>query len=218
MATNGTITNRILVTDALRKIGVVAYDEPMTADQGDGGLRAFNRMLKGWQNKGLNLWGVTPLSITVTTAAVYTLAARPLEILNCRFRRSGSEMPMRQMTRDEYDMMPNKSATGHPTQFYFNRQRETASITIWPLIGVPAGQTLEITYQREFEDATNLNAEPDIPGEFWEAAVYGLAARLADDYTISAPNVVARAEKEYREAMAFDREGSITFVGMDYYA
>jgi hypothetical protein len=211
MATTDTDTVRDLIESAFRKIGVVAVDEAMQADQAEQGLRALNRMVKAWQNKGYNLWSVASQSVTLTTAAVHTLnPVRPLDILSCRFKRSGVEMPMVRMTRNEYDNLPVKAAQGTPTQFYYDRQREAARLYVWPVLAAAAGETLEITYTREFEDMALTDA-PDLPGEWYDAAVYGLAARLADDYMVNAPNVIARAEEELRLALAFDREGSIWF-------
>ena len=166
----------------------------------------------GWQNRGLNLWGVTAMSVAATTAASYTLTPRPLEILGIRYKNGVNELPMWQMTRQEYDDLPNKSSTGTPTTFYFNRQRETATITVWPVLAVTGTATFEISYQREFEDV-DLDTAPDVPGEYWEAMVYGLAARLADDYSVDGRTVTARAEEELRLALAFDREGSLYFHG-----
>jgi hypothetical protein len=211
MATTDTDTVRDLIESAFRKIGVVAVDEAMQADQAEQGLRALNRMVKAWQNKGYNLWSVASQSVTLTTAAVYTLnPVRPLDILSCRLKRSGVEMPMIRVTRDEYDNLPVKSAQGTPTQFYYDRQREAARLYVWPVLAAAAGETLEITYTREFEDMALTDA-PDLPGEWYDAAVYGLGSRLADDYMVNAPNVIARAEEELRLALAFDREGSIWF-------
>lgn len=212
MAVTGTITTRDLIEDALRKIGVVAFDEPMTADQVVNGLRAWNRLLKSWQNRGYNLWAVASQTVTLTTAASYTLSpVRPVRILNARLVRSGIETPMLSMTRQEYDAMPVKGSTGLPTRFYYDKQREAALFYIWPVLAVAAGETIRITFEREAEDQTDVNAVPDIPGEWWEAAVYGLAARLADDYSRNVPNVVARAEEELRLALADDREESLFF-------
>jgi hypothetical protein len=212
MAVTTTETARVVISDALRKLNVVAYDESMDADQASNGARALNRMLKSWQNRGLNLWGVTAMSVAATTAASYTLTLRPLEILNIRYKNGTNELPMWQMTREEYDDLPNKSSTGTPTTFYFNRQRETATITVWPVLAVTGTATFEISYQREFEDV-DLDTAPDVPGEYWEAMVYGLAARLADDYSVDGRTVTARAEEELRLALAFDREGSLYFHG-----
>jgi len=211
MTTSATDTCRDIVEDALRKIGVAAVDENATADQLASGLRQFGRMLKSWQNKGYAVWAKDSQSQTLTTSASYTLDnVRPLELLSVRFSQNGIERPMNQMTRDEYDSLPNKDATGTPTTFYYDRQRENVRIYVWPVMASPAGETLEITYTRELDDPVATD-EPDIPGEWYDAAVYNLAARLTDDYQVDAPRVVARAEQLLNEALAFDREGSVWF-------
>jgi hypothetical protein len=48
-------TARDIIERAYRKIGVVAVDEPMTADQGANGLDALNMMLHGWEVYGINI-------------------------------------------------------------------------------------------------------------------------------------------------------------------
>lgn len=211
MATTSTETARSIIGDALRKIGVVAMDEEMTADQAAHGLRALNRMLKSWQNKGYSVFAKASQSVTLTTAASYTLnPVRPLEILSCRFRQNGIDRPLLQFTRDEYDSLPLKTSTGTPTSFYYDRQREAAVLYVWPVMAAVDGETLQITYTREFEDM-GLTDVIDVPGEWYDAVVYGLAARLSDDFLAPSPNVVARAEVELRDALAFDREGSVWF-------
>ncbi len=211
MATTDTDTVRDLIESAFRKIGVVSIDEAMNADQAENALRAFNRMVKAWQNRGYNLWAIASQTVTLTTATNYTLnPVRPLEITSCRLKRNGTEMPMVRMTRDEYDTLPVKTTQGTPTQFYYDRQREAARLYVWPVLASASGETLAITFVREFEDM-GLNDQPDLPVEWYDAAVYSLAARLADDYQVNAPNVIARAEEELRLALASDREGSLWF-------
>lgn len=48
-------TVRTIIETAHRLIGVVAQDEPMTADQGDTGLVAFNNMVSAWELDGIVL-------------------------------------------------------------------------------------------------------------------------------------------------------------------
>ena len=136
MATTGTYTTRDLVEDALRKIGVVAIDDPMTADESAHALRALDRLMKSWQNRGYSLWLNATQTLTLTTSASYTLSpVRPLRILNARLVRSGIETPMQELTREEYDDLPLKSATGVPTTFYYDRQREASLCLAGPCSG-----------------------------------------------------------------------------------
>lgn len=216
MAVTGTYTNRDLITDAYRKIGVVAQDEPMDADTAQAGMRALDRLLKSWQNHGYQLWATASQSIVLTTAAAQVLSpVRPLRIYSARLvQTGGNELPMCELTRSEYDRLPNKTTTGTPTQFYYDRQRESALFYVWPLD--TTGRTVNITYEREMEDQTDLEGTPDVPGEWWDALVYGLAARLADDFARNKPMVVQRAERELDLALSMDREGSVYFVGDEY--
>lgn len=211
MATTNTYTNFEVCAEALRKIGVLSKGETPEAEDFDGALKQLGRMLKAWQSREYNLWAKASGSLILTTAASYTLdPVRPLRILSARLKRNGIEMPMVQMTRDEYDELPQKDSTGTPTQFYYNRQREEARFFVWPVLAAPNGETIEYTYERELADV--VSDEPvDVPSEWYDAVVYGLAARLADDYMIDAPRVIARAEEEFKEALSFDREGSVIF-------
>ena len=56
-------TARDIVQRAFRKIGVVASDEPMTADQADSGLDALNMMMHALQLDGIDVaWTDAELS------------------------------------------------------------------------------------------------------------------------------------------------------------
>jgi len=214
--TTETYTNFDICTDALRKIGVVAQDEVANGDQIQVALRQLSRMLKAWQSKGYMLWTVASMSVPLTTAASYALTpARPVKVQSVRLKRGGIETPMMEMNRDEYDTLPQKASTGLPTQWYYDRQREAGTLYVWPVLAAANGETLQVTYVRELADVV-ADAELDAPSEWWEAIVYGLAARLADDYERNVPNVIALAQIELRDAMAGDREGSVYFVGDGY--
>jgi hypothetical protein len=182
----------------------------------DTALSELNLMLKAWQNSGYNLWTYTSGSLALTTAASYTLSpARPLRILNARFKESAtaSEIPMWRMTRDEYDELPNKTTTGTPTQFYYDKQREAAKLYIWPVLSSATAQTIEYTYERELEDLTATSDIVDVPGEWWEATMYNLAARLMETVPLQRQNPIVpqRAVALLDEALAADREGSVFF-------
>lgn len=214
MAVTGTKTVEDLTTQALRKARIAGIGEIPASDDSSQAIEELNMMLKGWQNDGLNLWTKTGGSLTLTTAASYTLSpVRPLRILSARFRETATsnEIPMTEMMRDEYDELPNKSTTGTPTQFYYDRQREAALFYIWPILSAATAETVQFTYTREIEDMTSTSDTVDVPGEWWETVVYGLAARLIETYGLQNPNVTQRAEMLYFDALAFDREGSICF-------
>jgi hypothetical protein len=217
MAVTGTKTVRDIVTLALRKASILGIGETAAAEDADAAREELELMLKGWQNMGYNLWTKTAGSLTLTTAASYTLApVRPMSILSARLKRGSTEMPMSEMSRQEYDELPTKTATGTPTMFYYDRQREAALFYVWPVLSAANSETVEFTYDRELADISDINDAIDIPGEWWEAVVYNLAARLLETVPLAnkPQTIVLRAERLLRDAGAFDREGSI-FMGSE---
>lgn len=77
------ISARDIIQRALRRLGVVAVDEPMTADMAASGLDAFNDMIWGWKAEGIDLGQfefelATPWSLgrEYVEAAVTLLAER----------------------------------------------------------------------------------------------------------------------------------------------
>ena len=215
MAVTQTYTCQDLCTDALRKARVVAIDEAPTADVMQAARKQLNRMLKSWQNDGPNIFNYAKQSVTATTSAGHTMdPVRPLEILNVSLNDGSSETPMQELTRMEYEELPVKTSTGTPTCFHYDRQREAATLYVWPVFASVTSETFEVTYVREYEDV-ELATAMDVPGEMYDCVVYSLADRLSDDFNKENARVTARAAKLYDEAMAFDREGSVWFHG-DY--
>lgn len=213
MTVTETYTYREICEDALRKLGIIAKDEAAQADDIATAKRALNRMLKSWQNRDIELFTVAKQSVSLTTAVSYTMSpVRPLSVDQVNYKSGGTETPMTRMTREEYDSLPIKTSTGQPTAFYYDRQREAALLYVWPALSSASGQTLEVTYTREIEDVS-LEEAIDIPGEWYDAAVYGLADRLSDDYERDVPKITQRAQILLDEALSFDREGSLFFAG-----
>lgn len=217
MAVTGTRTVQDIVTAALRKIGVADAVEPVAAHDMELGREQLDRMLKAWQNRGYNLWTYTAEPLTLTTAASYTLTTvRPLRILSARYKptAAGTETAMMPLSREEYDALPLKTATGTPTCYHYDRQAEAAKIYIWPVLAAATTQTIQLTIERETTDADDINNVVDLPGEWWDAAVYGLADRLMDDFGVgNRRNVTARAQQLLDEALAGDHEDSVYFFG-----
>lgn len=74
---------RDLIEAALRKIGVVAHDEPMTAEQAEIGLLALNMMLHAWELDGVDISHADlaltddfPMEQKFHEGVVYCLASR----------------------------------------------------------------------------------------------------------------------------------------------
>lgn len=218
MAVTATRSVSQIVTAALRKAHIVSVRESADAAMAAECMEELNRMLKGWQTAmPYMLFTQSIGSLTLTNGTyIYALSSnsvrRPLKILSARFKDS-TETPMLELTRDEYDELPNKTADGIPTNFYYDRQREEANFYIWPSLATVTTQTIEYTYEREVEDITALTDTVDVPSEWWDAVVYNLAARMVDTFPVHPdPNAIRqRAESLRRQTAASEHVGKVRF-------
>jgi hypothetical protein len=219
-STNFSLTRNDIIQEALELIGVVAAEESPAAADVTTADRSLNMMVKGWQAKGINLWRQTEGSLSVTAAtASFTMGtggdyttARPLRISSARLSVSSIETPLQEISREEYFSMPNKTATGRPSIFYYDPQLALGKIYLWPTVATGTTATLKFTYQRTIEDFDAAGNTPDFPQEWYECLAYNLAARLAPKFgTTVSPEVAAIALGTLDDLMGWDREPASVF-------
>ncbi len=221
MATSGSsdysLTARQVIEYALRKINVTANGNTPSSEVADDALVELNVMLKEWM-KYDSIWRLTETSLTPTasTASISMSSANPYRVIDVRYRNTSSiDLPMEELTRQEYYDIPLKTSTGTPTSWYFDPQRATNTLYLWPLLSSVTTETLRVTYQRRYEDVDDLSNDIDVPQEHLAVVGYNLASRLCDRYGKAGPHVdriVARAEKMLDEILDADRPEVIRFV------
>lgn len=187
MATSGStdfgMDARQIVASAFRKAKIIASGETPAADEMADALEDLNLMLKTWSAKE-HLWirteGTTALTASTQSYAI-TGARRMLSV---RRRTSSIDTPMNELAREEYYDLPTKTQTGMPVSWYFDPQRTTRTLYVWPTAStaIAANTALHYTYLRVIEDIDALENDPDVPQEWLEALIYSLAARLALAY------------------------------------
>lgn len=225
MATTQTKTIRETIKAAARKGGLIDVREDLTPDEYAVGIETLNDMLKAWQNIPYKLWTKTSGTLAAPTLAINTASftmdpVRPMEILNMRFKQTdGIETPMEEMSREEYDNLPNKLITGCPNGYHYDRQREAAKLFIWPVLASVTTESIVYTYERELEDVTALTETLDCPGETYLAIQYNLAIFLCHDFNSPVPEQVASAAGSLlKDAETFDREKDYEFgFGSEYF-
>ena len=220
-----------IITDALIEIGALAAGETINSNDQAMALRELNRMVKHWQVSGHNLWtctrGTLALSASKGTDANPYLfgsggdftTARPLRIESMRFVDSnGYERPMIQVSRQEYDDLPEKDSTGEATLFHYDPQIGSGKLYIWPVLSSTGSGSVYFTYQRPIEDFDAVSNEPDFPQEWYETLVYGLAARLAPKFfpqdVAMQQRLVQTASVKLQECLSYDVEPVSSFFVM----
>jgi hypothetical protein len=144
--------------------------------------RSLNIMFSEWANRGVNLWTVKQATLTlISGTATYTsangLVSPMADILEVVLRRSGTDFEVDRIGRGEYLNIPNKTTTGRPSQFYFNRQI-SPELSLWP---TPDSNTDQLVYYfiTRIEDADTMKNTTDVPFRFLPCMAAGLAYYLA---------------------------------------
>lgn len=231
MATSGstdfTLSNNEIVAKAFNILGVGSEGEPITARMYQDGTLSLNLLLKTWGAQA-HLWTLTEGSVTlVASQADYALATlfsvKPMRVLSVRRRVTASSIdtPLMEMSRQEYYDQPNKTIASVPTSFYYDPQRATGALSIWPTpsTATAADQTLKVTYLRRMEDMDGSSDEADVPQEWLQALIWNLALDLMTEYPVNdatlAKLIIGRATKLYDDLKGFDEEPASIFLQPD---
>jgi len=220
-----------IVNSSLRMVGAYAStDNPRPEQQADA-LFALNLMLKSWQVEGF-LWLEQFISIQcVAGQNVYTLGPatadtvlnedstpfteRPTKVYyGSRKTTANSEIEMTQITRADWQRLPNKTATGTPIQFYYSPQTLNGKLYVYP---TPSNSTDQIvlTVDRNLQTMVSDINSFDLPQEWLSLIKYGLALHIAPEYGV-ALGERQLLEKEFmylKDSIgAYNRENASAFL------
>jgi hypothetical protein len=213
-STDFTQTAQELIVDALAELGVLAEEEPLEVTDLNRGLRILTRMLKSWQVDGVMTWTMTDGTLALVHGQeAYDVGAGgdfttvPLDIADMEINRGSNDLPMNRLSREEYRALPSKTSQGYPTQFYYDRQRAGGTIYVWPSPDATGG-TLKFTYRRIIMDMDAGANNIDLPQEWHDALVFGLAKGFIGPYSMdgkpAATRIMKEAERTYQIVKGFD--------------
>lgn len=234
MATSGsadfTATANTVINGALRIVGALAQGETPTAAQTSEALEALNMMLKAYQADGMPLWAIKQYTVTLTNAAAtYNIGdgqtintPKPLKVQQAFLHNTSTniDIPMRILTRQEYNMLGNKTSTGQPIQIYYEPLNTYGVLHVFPVpdTTVAADREIVIVYQRPFEDMDVVGNTFDFPNEWLDAIKYGLADRLSLEYGVpqnDRRDIMAKAAMLKQEALNFGVENGSFFFQVE---
>jgi hypothetical protein len=198
MATSGSRDFKLDVSDVIEEAYELIGAEMRTGYDARKARRSLNVMFQDWMNRGVNLWTVNEVNLTLTSGTdTYALNAYDVDLMEVAVRRSGIDYTIDRITREDYLNIPNKTQTGRPTQIYFERS-STPSIKLWP---VPDNSTdVLVSYRvQRIEDADALTNDVDVPSRFIPCMVSGLAYYMA---LKMAPDRAQMAKQIYEEDFA----------------
>lgn len=130
-----------------------------------------------------------------------------LSLIELYFNNNIFDMPISEVSREEYFTYPNKQLQGRPSVYYIDRQLDS-SVYIWP---VPSSlyNCLQYNYKQMIQDSGSYTNTLQIPARFYPALVNGLSWKLAIKFNPqSAQMFQAEYEKSFNIATIEDSENT----------
>lgn len=222
MATSGSsdfnLNRNDIIEDAFSLLGIAAEGEALSNDMIVRGNRALNMLVKNWQID-VDLWIKTRGTLVAVAAQEsYTMGSggnfttRPLRILDMQFSQTSGDIPMNEMSRQEYYELSLKSSAGTPTNFYYDPQLTTGTLFVWPALASSESGSFKFTYARSIEDFDTSTDDPDFPQEWLLALSFGLAEILGQHYGVLTDNVIRKATILKAGLSMWDEEGGSVFL------
>jgi len=221
MPTSGTydwpLTAAQMIQEALVELGAYGNGETIDSTDEARALVRLNAMLHTWAVRG-NLYRDGAGTVTITGGeGSGTLPQQVRQLNSVRYVASATNhRVLTEWNRDDYYTLPNRTQSGDPVAYYLKRDRDACEIYIWP---VPAADIdLHLDFGAAPEAITASSQTVDIPQEWQEAVILGLAARCANMFgtTRIDPNTVrrldAQAGQAYQLLLDSDRPDSYYFV------
>lgn len=201
-----------LVRAAMRLIQVSAVDVDLTASELKDGIESLNRMLDSWSLDELMLYQVIrePFEL-ISGQNPYTIGLggdfdtlRPTKIVGAYLTlNNGSipvDYPMNVLNYDDYNAIRLKTlSTNFPNYIYYQPSFPLGQILIYPVFTPNDPATIgpayiTLTSWKPLPLVSDPTATLELPPGYWEAIVFNLAVRIAEEYQFDIrPTTVALA-------------------------
>lgn len=232
MSTSGSVdfnlTSTQIIDKAFHRLGKASEGEAMSARMYEDGRSSLNLILKRLgTNERLFLKTEGTLALVADQQGYTLTTPLPLRIESVRRRHtSGStvtDTPMRELSRQEYFDLPNKtSSAGTPVAWFFDPQRAAGVLYVWPAPSstVAADNILALSYLRRIEDMDATGDDLDMPQEWLDAIIWMLADDLETEYPVNDARIAKKIENKAALAKAdldwWDTESTPLFMQPDH--
>mgnify|MGYP003143843305 FL=1 len=213
MAVSGTYNFNLDIDEIIQEAMEMIGGEQTLGHESASARRSINLMLNDWQNRGILLWSTDTTTVTVASdTTTYDLASSALDALIVTYQpnTSSAETKLERKSFEEYNIIPNKYATGRPTQYTVKRNLANPTIHLYP---VPDNSTglLQVELIRQVQDVNkSFEQNADAPVRFLPCLTAGLAYNMSLKRPGIVTDRIALLKANYEElllrAMEEDKE------------
>ena len=213
MATSGTYDFNLDIDEIIQEATEMIGGEQTLGHEPKSARRSINLMLNDWQNRGILLWSTFTTAVTVSTSVTtYSLADSITDTLIVTYRETatGTDTKLERKTFEEYNIIPEKSQTGRPTQYAIKRNLSNPTLFLYPVPNVTTG-ILTIEAIRQVADVNkSYQQNADAPVRFLPCLTAGLAYYMSLKRNGLPETRIALLKSNYEEllmrAMEEDKE------------
>lgn len=214
-----------MIDKAFYRLGKGSEGEAISARMYTDGLQTLNLILKSKigteDHLALRTEGSLTLVLNQNSYPLTTLF--PLRMRSVRRKNtSGYEVPMNELSREEYFDLPNKTASpSTPVSWYFDPQSLTPTLYVWPAPDSTAVSqyTLPYTYLRRINDMVNSTDSLDMPQEWLDPIIWMLADDLEPEYPVNDPRLAMKIGNKAAQGKmildSFDDEDASLYLQPD---
>ena len=183
--------------------------------------RSLNLLFSEWGNRGIHLWKVALVENTLVSGqAEYTTPSTTSDVLEAFVSSTAAasntsstqDVSLTKIDRSTYAALPNKLATGQPSQYYVQRET-TPKIFLYQAPDLNTYTTLKYYIVKRIEDAGVYTNQADVAYRFLPCMCSGLAYYLAMKKN---PQLVQQNkliyEDELKRALDEDGQRTSTFI------
>jgi len=205
-------TGNDLIRAAMRLIQVSAVDTDLTASELRDGLESLNRMIDAWALEELMLYQVTRETFPLAASQLsYSVGiggdfdtVRPTKIVGAYLTISTGaipvDYPMQVIGYDDYNDIRLKTLqTNFPSYCYYEPAFPLGNLYVYPVCAV-SNESITLTSWKPLAMIADPTATVSLPPGYWEALVFNLAIRIAEEYQFDIrPTTVALAESALKK-------------------
>jgi len=217
MATSGTTSFNLSIDEIISE----GYERcGLSTNQGfdlRSARRSLNLLFAEWANRGIHLWKVALHENTLVSGqAEYSVSAGVSDVLEAFVSSTAAgantvntqDVSLTKIDRSAYAALPNKLATGQPSQYYVEREK-TPKIYLYQAPNLSTYTVLKYYVIKRIEDAGAYTNDSDVVYRFFPCMCAGLAYYLAMK---KAPQMVQQNKLIYEDELkrALDEDGQRT--------
>ena len=179
--------------------------------------RSLDLLFAEWGNRGIHLWKVAlHENALVSGQAEYSVSSGVSDVLEAFVSSTAAssdssstqDVSLTKIDRSTYAALPNKLATGQPSQYYVSRET-TPKIYLYQAPDLNTYTTLKYYVIKRIEDAGAYTNDADVAYRFLPCMCAGLAYYLSMK---KAPQLVQQNKLVYEDELkrALDEDGQRT--------